>query len=40
MLRLEQLRREQCETFCMGQQERLGAGSLIRWLDPEVVLWV
>jgi Ankyrin repeats (3 copies)/Ankyrin repeats (many copies) len=44
ILRLEQLRRLRCETFCMGQHERLGVGSLIRWLDPEmtrlVLQWV
>jgi len=25
------------EVFAMGQQERLGAGSRLRWLDPGVV---
>jgi ankyrin repeat protein len=44
ILRDEQLRRERCEMFCMGQHERLGANSIIRWLDPEVtrlvVQWV
>jgi ankyrin repeat protein len=36
MLRLEQLRRKQCEAFCMGQHERLGAESRVRGLDVGV----
>jgi hypothetical protein len=40
MLNSEALRRAQCVAFSMGQQERLGTGSLVRWLDPEVVKMV
>ena len=29
--------RARCVAFVMGQRERLGAGSLVRALDPEVV---
>jgi len=29
-----------CEAFAMGQQERLGAGSLVRGLEPAVVRMV
>jgi ankyrin repeat protein len=37
MIRAEQLRRTRLETFCMGHQERCGAKSIIKWLDPEMV---
>ena len=33
----EAVRRAQCEAFAMGQSERLGAGSQVRWLEPEVM---
>jgi len=40
MLKAEALRRAQCEAFAMGQLERLGAGSMVRGLDPGVVRMV
>ena len=33
----EEVRRVQYEAFAMGHHERLGEGSLVRWLDPGVV---
>ena len=33
-------KRAQCIAFAMGLRERLGAGSLVRALDPEVVRMV
>jgi hypothetical protein len=35
--RLEAVRKAQCVAFAMGDHERLGAGSLVRWLDAGVV---
>jgi ankyrin repeat protein len=35
--RREAARRARCEAFAMGHQERLGAGSRVRWLDAGVV---
>jgi len=40
MLKAEVLRRVKCEAFAMGQLERLGAGSRVRGLEPEVVRMV
>ena len=43
MLKAEAERREavaRCEAFAMGHQERLGAGSRVRWLDAGVVQMV
>jgi len=40
MLEAEALRRATCEAFAMGQLERLGAGSRVRGLEPEVVRMV
>jgi hypothetical protein len=40
MLKAETVRRAQCEAFAMGQQERLGAGSWVRWLDAGLVRMV
>ena len=37
MLRAVAVRRSQCVAFAMGQLERLGAGSRVRWLDVGVV---
>ena len=37
MLKAEALRRATCEAFAMGQHERLGEGSRVRGLEPEVV---
>ena len=37
MLQAEALRRAKSVAFAMGQQERLGAGSRVRGLDPGVV---
>jgi len=34
------VRRVKCEAFAMGHQERLGAGSRVRWLDAGVLLMV
>ena len=39
-VRREAVRRAQFEAFAMGHQERLGAGSRVRWLDAEVVRMV
>jgi len=36
----EAVRREQCVVFAMGQQDRLGTESWVRWLDPGVVQMV
>jgi hypothetical protein len=36
-VRREAVRRARCEAFAMGHQERLGAGSRVRWLDAGVV---
>ena len=36
ILRIEGTRRMQCHAFAMGQIERLGAGSRVRFLDPGV----
>ena len=38
--RREAVRRARCEAFAMGHQERLGAGSRVRWLDAGVVQMV
>jgi len=38
--RREAVRRARCEAFAMGHQERLGAGSRVRWLDAGVVRMV
>jgi hypothetical protein len=35
-IRLEELRQPQCLAFMMGQHERLGEGSMIRRLNPDV----
>jgi hypothetical protein len=40
LLRNEAVRRSQCLAFAMGQHERLGAMSVIRSFDPEVVRMV
>ena len=40
LLKAVAARRARCEAFAMGQQERLGAGSLVRGLEPEVVRMV
>ena len=40
MLKAEAIRRAQCEAFAMGHDERLGAGSRVRWLDAGVVRMV
>jgi ankyrin repeat protein len=40
LLRMERRRRVWCEAFAMGQHERLGGGSLVRLLEPEVVRMV
>ena len=45
MLKAEEVRREEvhrarCEAFAMGHQERLGAGSRVRWLDAGVLRMV
>jgi hypothetical protein len=37
LLKAEVVRRAKCVAFAMGHQERLGAGSAVRWLDPEVL---
>ena len=37
LLRAVTTERARCIAFAMGQRERLGAGSLVRALDPEVV---
>ena len=34
------MRRAKCEAFAMGHQERLGAGSRVRWLDAGVLRMV
>jgi len=39
-VRRETVRRARCEAFAMGHQERLGAGSRVRWLDAGVVRMV
>ena len=39
-MRREAARRARCEAFAMGHQERLGAGSWVRWLDAGVVRMV
>ena len=33
---MEKLYRKTCEAFAMGLLPRLGAGSRVNWLDPEV----
>jgi hypothetical protein len=40
MIKAETVRRVKCVAFAMGQQERLGAGSRVQWLDPGVVRMV
>ena len=40
MERARATKRAQCIAFAMGQRERLGAGSLVRALDPEMVRMV
>jgi ankyrin repeat protein len=37
MLKTEAERRAKYEAFAMGQLQRLGAGSRVRWLDPGVL---
>jgi hypothetical protein len=39
-LKVEAVRRAKCVAFAMGQQERLGAGSWVLALDPDVVQMV
>jgi len=40
LLRAVATERARCIAFAMGLRERLGAGSLVRALDPEVVRMV
>ena len=40
MLAAETVRRAACQAFALGHQERLGAGSRVRWLDAGLVRMV
>jgi hypothetical protein len=40
LLRAEKTRRDKCAAFAMGQHARLGAGSIIMTLTPELVKMV